>query len=114
MLIAESDLNDPRVVTARRELGGYGLDAQWSDDFHHALHTVLTGERDGYYADFGSLADFAKALQRGFCLRRTLFLISRSPARQRPAGLPGPWLSWAIRRTTTKSATAPRASAAVI
>jgi len=59
--IAESDLNDPRLVTAR-EAGGYGLDAQWSDDFHHALVTVLTGDRSGYYADFGSLADLAKSL----------------------------------------------------
>ena len=64
-LIAESDLNDPRVVWPR-EIGGYGVHAQWSDDFHHALHTVLTGERSGYYADFGSLADLAKSLQRVF------------------------------------------------
>jgi maltooligosyltrehalose trehalohydrolase len=47
VLIAESDLNDPRVVRPP-EIGGYGLTAQWSDDFHHALHTVLTGERAGY------------------------------------------------------------------
>jgi maltooligosyltrehalose trehalohydrolase len=64
-LIAESDLNDPRVVRPRA-LGGYGVHAQWSDDFHHALHTVLTGERAGYYADFGSLSDLAKALERVF------------------------------------------------
>jgi maltooligosyltrehalose trehalohydrolase len=64
-LIAESDLNDPRIVRPR-EIGGYGIHAQWSDDFHHALHCVLTGERSGYYHDFGSLADLAKALQRAF------------------------------------------------
>jgi maltooligosyltrehalose trehalohydrolase len=64
-LIAESDLNDPRIVRSR-DIGGYGFEAQWSDDFHHALHAILTGERDGYYADFGSLADLAKALQRAF------------------------------------------------
>ncbi|MDP9387879.1 MAG: malto-oligosyltrehalose trehalohydrolase, partial [Actinomycetota bacterium] len=64
-LVAESDLNDPRVVR-RREVGGYGMDAQWSDDFHHALHAVLTGERDGYYADFGSLGQLATALERAF------------------------------------------------
>ncbi len=64
-LIAESDLNDPRVV-ADRSVGGYGMDAQWSDDFHHALHAVLTGERAGYYADFGSIAQLAKALQQAF------------------------------------------------
>src|SRR6266851_1124292 len=65
VLIAESDLNDPRVVTPR-EAGGYGIDAQWSDDFHHALHALLTGERAGYYADFGTLADVAKALTSAF------------------------------------------------
>jgi maltooligosyltrehalose trehalohydrolase len=52
-LIAESDLNDPRLITPR-EGHGYGLHAQWDDDVHHALHTLLTGERQGYYADFGS------------------------------------------------------------
>ncbi|MCA1822846.1 MAG: malto-oligosyltrehalose trehalohydrolase [Mycobacteriales bacterium] len=86
-LIAESDLNDPRVVE-RRELGGYGVDAQWSDDFHHALHAVLTGERDGYYVDFGSLGDFATALRRAF-----VYVGQHSAYRQRrhgrtPAGLP--------------------------
>ena len=64
-LIAESDLNDPKIV-ARREVGGYGMDAQWSDDFHHALHAVLTGERSGYYGDFGSLEQLATALRRAF------------------------------------------------
>jgi maltooligosyltrehalose trehalohydrolase len=64
-LIAESNLNDPRVVR-RQEIGGYGIHAQWSDDFHHALHCVLTGERAGYYLDFGSLADLAKAFQHAF------------------------------------------------
>jgi maltooligosyltrehalose trehalohydrolase len=65
VLIAESDLNQPAVVRPR-EAFGFGIDAQWSDDFHHALHTVLTGERTGYYADFGSLADLAKALKSVF------------------------------------------------
>lgn len=65
VVIAESDLNDPRVVT-ERDRGGYGLDAQWSDDFHHALVTLLTGDRSGYYADFGSMADLAKALRDVF------------------------------------------------
>lgn len=64
-LIAESDLNDPRIVQ-RRELGGYGIDAQWSDDFHHALHALLTGERDGYYVDFGAVEDVAKAWNSAF------------------------------------------------
>src|SRR5205823_4681682 len=53
ILIAESDTNDPRLVTSR-EAGGYGLAAQWSDDFHHAVHAAITGERQGYYCDFGS------------------------------------------------------------
>jgi maltooligosyltrehalose trehalohydrolase len=64
-LIPESDLNDPRLLWSR-ERGGYQLDAQWSDDFHHALHTVLTGERSGYYSDFGTIAALAKALRHAF------------------------------------------------
>lgn len=60
-LIAESDLNDPRLVWPR-ERGGYALEAAWSDDFHHALHAWLTGETEGYYADFGRLDDIAEAL----------------------------------------------------
>ncbi len=64
-LIAESDLGDPRLVRAR-EGGGFGLDAQWSDDLHHALHCVLTGESDGYYGDFGSLGDVAAAIDEVF------------------------------------------------
>jgi maltooligosyltrehalose trehalohydrolase len=64
-LIAESDLNDARLVTAR-EAGGYGLTAQWDDDVHHALHARLTGERQGYYGDFGSSAGLAKVLSRAF------------------------------------------------
>ena len=58
-LIAESDLNDPKLIM-RREAGGYGLDAQWNDDFHHVLHVALTGETDGYYADFGPMSAIAK------------------------------------------------------
>jgi maltooligosyltrehalose trehalohydrolase len=64
-LIAESDLNDPRLVTSP-EAGGYGLDAQWNDDFHHALHAALTGERQGYYGDFGSLDALVKTLTAAF------------------------------------------------
>jgi maltooligosyltrehalose trehalohydrolase len=66
VLIAESDLNDPRIVTPR-ECGGLGMDAQWSDDFHHALFAVLSPEKlSGYYRDFGSLAQLAKALEKTF------------------------------------------------
>ncbi len=65
-IIAESCLNDVRVVHPR-ERGGWGLDAQWSDDFHHAVHTLLTGEKDGYYADFHSPEkQLAKALNDTF------------------------------------------------
>lgn len=66
-LIAESDLNDPRLITAR-EGGGYGLTAQWADDVHHSLHTVLTGESQGYYGDFAEagLDGLAHVLTRGF------------------------------------------------
>ena len=65
VLIAESDLNDPIMVTDRGD-GGYGLDGQWDDDVHHALHALLTGERQGYYGDFGSLSALAKVLTRAF------------------------------------------------
>jgi maltooligosyltrehalose trehalohydrolase len=64
-LIAESDANDYRV-TQPRGLGGYGLHAQWSDDFHHSLHCLQTGERSGYYEDFGRVADLALAFCSGF------------------------------------------------
>jgi maltooligosyltrehalose trehalohydrolase len=64
-LIAESDLNDPRLVTAR-EAGGYGLHAQWNDDLHHSLHTALTGETQGYYADFAGLDALATTMRRVF------------------------------------------------
>ncbi|MHB1537338.1 MAG: malto-oligosyltrehalose trehalohydrolase, partial [Solirubrobacteraceae bacterium] len=65
LVIAESGLNDPRVIRPR-ELGGLGCDAQWADDFHHSLRTLLTGEREGYYSDFGRVADLAKAYARPF------------------------------------------------
>ena len=64
-LIAESDLNDPRLITPR-DRGGYGLTAQWDDDIHHAIHTAVSGERQGYYADFGSMAALAATLTGGY------------------------------------------------
>ena len=64
-LTAESDLNDSRIVRSR-ELGGFGLDAQWNDDFHHALHTLFTDEDSGYYQDFGELQHLVKAFRQGF------------------------------------------------
>jgi maltooligosyltrehalose trehalohydrolase len=80
VLVAESDLNDPRIIRSR-EAGGYGIDAQWSDDFHHALHTVLTGERSGYYQDFGTLRHFVTALREAF-----VYAGAHSPHRQRRHG----------------------------
>jgi len=87
-LIAESDLNDPRIVTAR-EAGGFGLDAQWSDDFHHALFAVLAREpQGGYYADFGSVGQLAKALEDTFVYdgvySRYRKRVHGRPARQLP------------------------------
>jgi maltooligosyltrehalose trehalohydrolase len=87
-LIAESDLNNPRFVIPR-EAQGYGMDAQWSDDFHHSIVALLTGDRSGYYADFGDFADLGKALTHVF-----VFDGQYSPHRDRlhgrPAdGLPG-------------------------
>ncbi|MBG0851683.1 malto-oligosyltrehalose trehalohydrolase [Streptomyces spinoverrucosus] len=66
-LIAESDRNDPRLITAR-DKGGLGVQAQWNDDFHHALHAALTGESQGYYADFARapVSALAKTLGGGF------------------------------------------------
>jgi maltooligosyltrehalose trehalohydrolase len=64
-VIGESSLNDVRTIHAP-ELGGLGFDAQWNDDFHHALRTFLTGEREGYYADFGEFSQFVKAFREGF------------------------------------------------
>jgi len=64
-MIAESDLNDNKVIKPRHK-GGYQMDAQWSDDFHHSLHTLLTGEKSGYYQDFGNIQDLAKAIKEGF------------------------------------------------
>jgi maltooligosyltrehalose trehalohydrolase len=65
LVIAESGLNDPRVMR-HPERGGYGCDAAWADDFHHALRVLLTGTRDGYYSEFGSVAQLAKAYHRPY------------------------------------------------
>jgi maltooligosyltrehalose trehalohydrolase len=83
-LIAESDLNDPRMITSR-EAGGYGLTAQWADDIHHSLHAVLTGEDQGYYADFATagLTGLAHVLTRAFLHEGTW-----SSFRQRTHGAP--------------------------
>lgn len=64
-LIAESDLNDSKIIKPK-EIGGFGFDAQWCDDFHQALHTLVTGERNGYYIDFGSVEHLKKSIKEGF------------------------------------------------
>jgi maltooligosyltrehalose trehalohydrolase len=81
-LIAESDLNDPRVIRTA-EAGGHGLDAQWSDDFHHAVHTLATGNRRGYFSDYGRAADAVKAITQGYVYDGTY-----SSYRQRRHGAP--------------------------
>jgi maltooligosyltrehalose trehalohydrolase len=81
-VIAESDLNDPRVVNDVDD-GGYGCDAQWSDDFHHALHATLTGETSGYYSDFGRVEDVVLSLDNVFVNPG-----GYSPFRQRRHGRP--------------------------
>ncbi|MGE5788783.1 MAG: malto-oligosyltrehalose trehalohydrolase, partial [Myxococcales bacterium] len=85
-LIGESDLNDPRVVRSS-DLGGFGLDAMWCDDFHHATHVLLTGESSGYYADFGRVTDLARAFRFGMSHPGEY-----SPFRHRRHGRPGPEL----------------------
>ncbi len=65
-LIAESDLNDSRIILPQQH-GGYEMDAQWSDDFHHSLHTLLTQEKVGYYQDFGRVSHLAQTLKDGWC-----------------------------------------------
>ncbi len=85
-LIAESDLNDPRVVNDRSR-GGYGIDAQWSDDFHHSLHATLTGERSGYYEEFGSMATLAKSLRQAFVYDGCYSSFRRRRHGRRPEGL---------------------------
>jgi maltooligosyltrehalose trehalohydrolase len=83
-IIAESDLNDPRLLIAP-ERGGYGLAAQWADDFHHAVHALLAGERNGYYADFGDVRQLARALEQPF-----VYAWDYSPFRRRKHGAPVP------------------------
>ncbi|MGH9126133.1 MAG: malto-oligosyltrehalose trehalohydrolase [Acidimicrobiales bacterium] len=81
-VVAESDLNDPRVIRPP-EGGGWAADGVWADEFHHALHAVLTGERHGYYADFGTLAQVAKALRHAW-----VYTGDYSPFRHRVHGRP--------------------------
>lgn len=86
-LIAESDLNDPKIIEVPGK-GGFGLDSQWSDDFHHSLHVLLTGERNGYYLDFGTIDQLGRALKNGFVIAGEY-----SPYRDRLHGRPAKGLS---------------------
>jgi len=89
VVIPESDLNDPRLIWPH-EHGGFALDAQWSDDFHHALHSVLTGETTGYYEDFGTLDDLAKALRQAYVYDGQHSKHRRRAHGRQPVGLTGP------------------------
>ena len=97
-LIAESDLEDVRIINPRSQ-GGYALDAQWHDDFHHALYALLTGEREGFLVDFGALADLAKSMRDGFVFDWKYSRYRRRHYRQLFAGSPGR----AIRRVHPES-----------
>jgi maltooligosyltrehalose trehalohydrolase len=81
-VIAENAANNPRTVRPEEE-GGWGFDAQWNDDFHHAVHTLLTGQRDGYYQDYGRLEQLAKCFREGFA-----YTGERSDYRGRRHGAP--------------------------
>jgi len=88
VLIAENDLNDPRLLWPRSQ-GGYALHAHWNDDFHHSLHAVLTGENRGYYADFGTLANLAKALQNAYVYDGRYSPFRKRRQGRAPTGLDG-------------------------
>ena len=87
-VIAESAANDARLITPK-EHGGIDCDAQWNDDFHHALHVLLTGERDHYYLDFGKLEDLATAYREGFAYARRYSAFRDQHYGRSAAGLPG-------------------------
>ena len=89
VLIAESDLNDPRIVMSR-DAGGCGIDAQWSDDFHHSLVTLITGDQTGYYQRLWNDGGSRKGSRRSFRILRSLLCISRKKTRtsgERSAGM---------------------------
>ncbi len=88
LVIAESDQNDPRLVTDPAA-GGYGVDAAWADDWHHALHVALTGEQSGYYADFDGLGALAKASRQAWVVDGRYSVFRRRAHGRPPAGLSG-------------------------
>ncbi|MFW5826151.1 MAG: malto-oligosyltrehalose trehalohydrolase [bacterium] len=87
LLIAESGLNDRRVVEPA-DRGGRGMDAAWADDFHHAIHSHLTGETDGYYADFGPVERIGRAVELGWCLAWDYSIAHRRHHGNDPTRLP--------------------------
>lgn len=87
LVIAETDANDPKLIRPAKE-HGYGLDALWSDDFHHAVHALFTGERHGYYQDFGQPRQIARTLEEGFCFTGELFKFWGKPRGAPPTGIP--------------------------
>ena len=108
-VIAETDENDSRYMKPA-DNGGYGLDAVWSDDFHHAVHAFFTGERQGYYQDFGDPEQIARALREGYVFQGEHLRVLESAARhQRRRKFRCRPTSSAF-RTTIRSAIAPRAS----
>jgi maltooligosyltrehalose trehalohydrolase len=86
ILIAESDLNDTRLVR-EYDKGGYGLEGQWVDDFHHAVHTVLTGENSGYYSDYGKMEYLAKTFEKAFIYDGTYSSFRKKTVGNSPKGL---------------------------
>jgi maltooligosyltrehalose trehalohydrolase len=87
-LMPETDLNDPKFVRSP-DVGGFGLDASWADEWHHALHACLTGERDGYYEDFGRMAQLAKALKQAWVYDGVWSPHRRRTHGRHPGQLPG-------------------------
>jgi maltooligosyltrehalose trehalohydrolase len=88
-VIAETDTNEAKIVLPRAS-GGWGLAAQWSDDFHHTIHTVLTREYEGYYQDFGKKEQIVRALNDGFVFQGEIFRFWNKPRGTRPTGVPLP------------------------
>jgi maltooligosyltrehalose trehalohydrolase len=88
-VIAETDENDARLLRPK-DAGGLALDAVWSDDFHHAVHTLLTGESSGYYQDFGRLPQLERALRDGFVFQGEYFQYWKAPRGTKPEGIPLP------------------------
>ncbi len=86
-LMAETDENSPRYVRSRGK-NGYGFDGVWSDDFHHAIHTLFTGENEGYYQDFGGVEKLVKALNEGFVFQGEHFKFWGRPRGERSQGVP--------------------------